>query len=336
MEKMKLDGTDLIVSRTAFGALPIQRVDFKTAKTILLRAYDGGINFFDTARGYSDSEEKIGYSLADVRENIVIATKINAPDRASLLGHLDTSLQKLRTNYVDILQLHNPKELPDPNDPDSVYAGLVEAREKGLTHFIGISNHSLDTAMKAAKSGLYNTVQFPLSSISAQKDLELIKICKDNGVGVIAMKALCGSLITNVKAAFAFLRQYENVVPIWGIQRVTELEEILGYEQSPPVLDAELRAAIEKDRKELAGDFCRGCGYCLPCPAEIPIPMAARMAMLLRRAPTAKLLSKTWQEQMSRIENCTECGQCKERCPYELDTPAILKKMYENYKLHLS
>ena len=336
METFTLDGTDLVISRTGFGALPIQKVDFDEAEKILRQAYESGITFFDTARGYTDSEDKIGRSLARVRDEIVIATKAHAQDKTSLFDCLHTSLEKLKTNYVDILQLHNPSPLPDPEDKNSAYAGLVEARQKGLVRFIGITNHKLDLALEAAASGLYDTVQFPLSCISSQRDLTLIDLCKQNNVGLIAMKALSGGLITNVKAAFAFLRQFDSVVPIWGIQRLNELEEIVGYENQPSMLDTALQAAIEEDREELAGDFCRGCGYCLPCPADIPVPMAARMAMLLKRAPTKNLLSRSAQEGMARIENCAQCYQCRSRCPYQLDVPVLLKKMYEDYKSYLS
>lgn len=333
MEYTTLGRTGLKVSRTGFGALPIQRVDFDTAKIILRKAYDNAITFFDTARGYSDSEEKLGYALSDVRDDIVIATKSSgASDKAGVLERLEISLKHLRTDHVDILQLHNPKELPDPDDPNSTYAGLLEAQRKGMTRFIGITNHSLDNALAAAKSGLYDTVQFPLSAISADRDLELIKVCKEENVGVIAMKAMCGGLLTNATMAFTALRQYDNLVPIWGIQRESELDEFLALEANPPALDADMQTLIAKEKAELAGDFCRACGYCLPCPVDIPIPMAARMSLLLRRMPSEGFLKPEWQEQMLRIEDCLECRQCADRCPYGLDTPNLLKKMLVDYK----
>jgi uncharacterized protein len=149
---------------------------------------------------------------------------------------------------------------------------------------------------------------------------------------VIAMKALSGGLITHVASTFAFLRQYDNVVPIWGIQKDSELDDFLTLEKAPPVLDREILEIIEKDRRELSGGFCRGCGYCMPCPAGIPIPMAARMSLLLRRAPYQPLLSDEWKENMNRIENCIDCGQCRKQCPYKLDTPEILKSMLGDYR----
>jgi uncharacterized protein len=331
MDKIKLGRTNLIVSRSGFGALPIQRVSLGDAQKILRKAYENGINFFDTARGYSDSEEKIGYSLSDVRNNIILATKSPAKDKKTLLEHIHTSLKSLKTDYIDILQLHNPAILPDPEDEEGLYAGLLEAKEKGLVRFIGITNHKIKNAMDAAASGLYDTVQFPLSSLSAETDLELIEECRKNNVGLIAMKALSGGLITNASSTFAFLRQFDNLVPIWGIQKETELDEFISLEKNPPLLDEAMWSIINKDRAELAGDFCRGCGYCLPCPAGIEIPTAARITLLLGRSPYGRFLEDTFKENMNRINNCIECGHCKNHCPYKLDTPNLLKRELKSY-----
>ncbi|MCB2353646.1 aldo/keto reductase [Clostridium estertheticum] len=331
MDKIKLGRTNLMVTRSGFGALPVQRVSFDEAKNILRKAYDNGINFFDTARAYSDSEEKIGYSLADVRESIIIATKTHAKDRKTLLEHLQTSLKNLKTDYIDIYQLHNPDVLPDPKDPEGLYAGLLEAKKKGLIRFIGITNHKLKNAMDAAASGLYDTIQFPLCSLSSDDDLLLIKECKKRNIGLIAMKALSGGLITDASSAFAFLRQFDNVVPIWGIQRETELDEFITLEKNPPLLDDIMWSIINKDRSELSGDFCRGCGYCLPCPAGIEIPTSARISLLLKRAPYQGFLDDSFKEKMALINNCINCGHCKNHCPYKLDTPNLLKRELKNY-----
>jgi len=331
METIRLGRTNLDVTRTAFGALPIQRLELEEAATILRAAHAAGINFIDTARGYSDSEEKIGHALADVRDDLILATKTHARDRAGVLDHLQTSLATLKTDHVEILQLHNPNPLPDGDDGESAYAGLLEAREQGLIRFLGMTSHRLDNALAAARSGLYDTVQFPISPISSDADLELIDICRSHDVGLIAMKALAGGLITDAAAAFAFFGQYDTVVPIWGIQRMRELEQFLELDASPPQLDDAMRASLQRFGEELAGDFCRGCGYCLPCPADIPIPMAARMSLLLRRTPWRNFVTDAWREKMGHIENCTGCNECRSRCPYELDTPNLLKAMYDDY-----
>lgn len=331
MEKIKLGRTDLMVTRTAFGALPIQRLSFDEAKVILQKAYQSGINFFDTARMYSNSEEKIGYALSDVRKDIIIATKSHAKDKKTMMEHLETSLKNMKTDYVDILQLHNPSVLPDPDDPDSLFAGLLEARKRGLVRYISITNHSLDNALKAAESGLYDTVQFPLSYLSSDADLKLIEECQKRDIGLIAMKALSGGLITNATMAFAFLRQYPSVVPIWGIQRESELDEFIELEKNSVSLNDDIWKEIEKDRVELAGDFCRACGYCLPCPANIEIPMAARMSLFLNRSVYQNFVTEEYKAKMMRIKNCTHCGNCLSHCPYGLDTPNLLKKELKYY-----
>ncbi len=331
MQKTRLGRTNLLVTRTSFGALPIQRISFDEARNILLKAYNSGINFYDTARMYTDSEEKLGYAFSDIRKDIIIATKSVATDRKTLLEHLEISLKNMKTDYVDILQLHNPGVLPDPEDPESSYAGLMEAKKKGMVRFVGITNHKIKTALDAVESGLYDTMQFPLSSLSSEIDLELIEVCRKKDIGLIAMKAMSGGLITNAASTFAFLRQFDNVVPIWGIQREAELDEFLELENNPPTLNEELWEVIKKDRTELAGNFCRGCGYCMPCPAGIEIPTQARMSLLLRRAPYEPYLSDEFKEKMKLINKCIECGQCKNHCPYSIDTPNLLKVQLQDY-----
>ena len=326
MKKVRLGRTNLKVTKPAFGVLPLQRVEMNEAVRILRKAYDNGINFYDTARAYTDSEEKIGRAFADVRKNIVIATKTQARKKETLEKHLETSLKTLKTDYIDIYQLHNSEKLPDREDPESLYDALLKAKEKGLIRFIGITNHRRPIALEAVQSSMFDTIQFPLSLLATEEDLKLVEACKKSDLGFIAMKALSGGLITNIPAAVAFLDQYENVVPIWGIQRERELDQFIELEKNPPRLDEEMRKAIEKDRIELGGDFCRGCGYCMPCPAEIPINMAARLSLLLMRSPYQRFLEDDWKAQMMKIEDCTECGNCLDQCPYSLNTPELLKK----------
>jgi len=329
---VRLGRTGLQVTRTAFGVLPLQRTAMPEAVRILRRAYEAGITFYDTAHGYTDSEEKIGAALADVRDQVILATKTPSTTRDGVLADVETSLRRLRTDRLDILQLHNPSRLPDRDDPNSSWAGLLEARRQGKVRFFGFTNHSLDRALEAARSGLFDTIQFPLTTLSDDKDLALIPRCRELDLGLIAMKPLCGGLLTHVPAIFAFLRQFENVVPIWGIQHLHELEEILALDANPPALDDTCRATIARDRAELAGDFCRACGYCLPCPADIPIPMAARMSLLLRRMPWRQFLSPEWRDRMARIRQCQDCGHCRQHCPYGLDTPALLRKTLADYE----
>ena len=331
MDKMRLGRTGIMASKSAFGALPIQRVTMEEAAVLLRKAYDKGINFFDTARGYTDSEEKIGNALSDVRKNIFIATKTPATNKKELLAHLEISLRMMKTDYIDVYQLHNPAHV-DYDDPDGTYAGMLEAKKKGLVRFIGFTNHRLDLAIDAANSGKFDTIQFPLSMLSSKKDEALIEACRKNDIGLIAMKAMSGGIIRRPDATFAFLRQFGNVLPIWGIQRESELDEFLRYEENPPALDDEMMKIIESERKELSGDFCRGCGYCKPCPAGIPIDTSARIMLMIARMPSEKFLTEEFKAQMDLIDKCTNCGHCRRHCPYGLDTPSLLKRNLKDYR----
>jgi aryl-alcohol dehydrogenase-like predicted oxidoreductase len=331
MQQITVGKTGLAVSRTGFGCIPIQRISYQESTALLQRAYDQGITLYDTANAYTTSEDRIGTALHHVRDKIVLCTKSFQLSQDKVMENIENSLRMLRTDYVDVLQLHNPSFVPRPGGEDGLYDCLVKAKAQGKIRHIGITFHSKDRAREAVLSGLYDTLQYPLSYLSTADELALIGLCREHNMGLLAMKGLCGGLLTNAKAAFAFLRQYENVIPIWGIQEMRELEEFLSYEQEPPMLDNILQGAIDADRAELSGNFCRACGYCLPCPAGIPIPMAARMAFLLRRMVKENFLTPEWQNNMRLIDSCTGCGHCRDHCPYGLDTPGLLKRQQKEY-----
>ncbi len=332
MQKVKLGRTNLEVKKDAFGALPVQRASMDEAVKILRKALDGGINFLDSARGYSDSEEKIGAALSSRRGEFFIATKTPAKNGIELKKDLETSLGKLKTDHIDVYQFHNPGFVPQPGDETGLYDAALEVKAQGKIRFIGISNHRLTVAREAVESGLYDTLQFPFSYLSTEEEIGLTKLCAEKNVGFIAMKALSGGLITDIFAAQAWMAQFANVVPIWGIQRESELDELFQAMKQIGGITPEQQAKIVKDRSELGGEFCRGCGYCLPCPAEIPINTAARISLLMTRAPVAGFLTEDFQKTMSKIENCQRCGHCTSGCPYNLDTPALLKKNLHWYR----
>ncbi len=336
MTEVILGKTGIKASKNAFGALPIQRVSLEYAGMLLKKAYESGVNYFDTARWYTDSEEKIGCALSDVRDKIYIATKTGSLNAEGFWKDLETSLRNLKTDYIDVYQFHNPPFCPEPGDESGLYDAALKAKEQGKIRHIGITNHRLSVAEKAVRSGLYETLQFPFSYLADEKDIALVRLCKEKNVGFVAMKALSGGLITNSAAAYAYLNQYDNVLPIWGVQRESELDEFLSYNDNEPVMTDEIKNIIEKDRSELLGEFCRGCGYCMPCPAGIEINNCARMSLLIRRSPSASHLSPEGQEKMFKIENCLNCGHCKSKCPYGLDTPNLLKRNLEDYKNILS
>ena len=288
---VRLGSTGIVVNKNGFGALPMQRVSMEEAVQLVRRAFEGGITFFDTARYYTDSEEKLGEALEGIRDKVYIATKTGASTGEALKKELETSLKNLRTDHIDIYQFHNPAVCPKPGDGSGLYEAMEEAKAQGMVRHIGITNHRLAVAHEAIDSGLYETLQFPFCYLADEKDVELVEKCKKADMGFIAMKALSGGLITNSRAAYAFEAQFDNVLPIWGVQRQTELEEFLSYIKNPPAMTDEIKALIEADKKELAGDFCRGCGYCMPCPVGIEINNCARMSLLLRRSPSAAQLT---------------------------------------------
>ena len=330
-DMVTLGRTGITVNKNGFGALPVQRVSKEEAIRLVHKAYDGGVRFFDTARAYSDSEEKLGAAFEGMREKVYIATKTAALTVDGFWKDLETSLATLKTDYIDIYQFHNPSFCPKPGDGTGLYEAMLEAKAQGKIRHIGITNHRLAVANEAIDSGLYETLQFPFCYLATEKDLELVKKCKEADMGFIAMKALSGGLINNSAAAYAFEAQYDNVLPIWGVQRRSELEEFISYIDNPPVMNDEIKALIEHDRKELSGEFCRGCGYCMPCPAGIEINNCARMSLMIRRAPSAAQLTDEMQAKMRKIEECLHCGRCKSKCPYGLDTPALLEKNYKDY-----
>lgn len=245
---------------------------------------------------------------------------------------LETTLRNLKTDYLDIYQFHNPAFCPKPGDESGIYDAALEAKKKGMILHIGISNHRLHIAQEAIDSGFYETLQFPFCYLSGEPELTLLEGCKKSDMGFLSMKALSGGLITNASAAYAFQAQFPQALPLWGIQHEEELDQFLEFVNHPPVMNEELASVIEKDRRELLGDFCRGCGYCMPCCVGIEINNCARMSLLLRRATSAAYLTPEWQEKMKKIEDCKHCNSCRKKCPYGLDTPELLKKNYEDYK----
>ncbi len=332
MTEVRLGRTGIVTDKNGFGALPIQRVSMEDAVRILRKAYDGGITYFDTARAYSDSEEKIGHALSDVRHHIFIATKTAAVSAEGFWKDLEMSLRMLRTDYIDVYQFHNPSFCPKPGDESGLYDAALEALRQGKIRHIAITNHSLSVAQEAVDSGLYELLQFPFSYLCDEKDVNIVHQCREHDVGFVAMKSLSGGLITNSAAASAFAAQYDNVLPIWGIQRESEMDEFLSYMNNPPQMTPEIEELIQTDRAQLCGSFCRGCGYCMPCPVGIEINNCARMSLLLRRSPSADHLSAEGQAKMMKIKDCLHCGRCASRCPYGLNTPELLQRNLKDYE----
>ena len=281
MKNIRLGKTEITVPQNAFGALPIQRVSTEEAVSLLRNAYDGGMRFFDTARAYSDSEEKIGKAFCGMREKVFISSKTMATTKEKFEEDLNTTLTNLKTDYLDLYQLHCAAKCY--TEEDEIYNCLVAAKRQGRIRHIGITAHKIGVAEDIVKSGLYETLQFPFSYLASDRDIALVTSCKEHDMGFIAMKGLSGGLLTDSKACMAFMSQFD-ALPIWGIQRQSELDEWLSYFDNEVSMTDEIRAFIDKDRNELLGEFCRGCGYCMPCTVDITINQCARMSQMIRRA----------------------------------------------------
>ena len=334
MDTVTLGRTGLVVPKNGFGALPIQRIPLADTVHLLHKALDHGMYYFDTARFYTDSEEKIGAAFGDRRDKVIISTKTGATKVEDFWQQLETSLRLMKTDYIDLYQFHNLAFCPKPGDGTGLYEAMLEAKQQGKIRHIGLTNHRMAVAREAIESGLYETLQFPFSYLANEEEHALAESCRDHNMGFIAMKGLAGGLINHAATAYAYLAQFPYVEPIWGIQRESELDEFISFQENPPVLDDEMRARIEKDRKELCGDFCRGCGYCQPCTAGIEIESCNRMYLFLRRAPYSVYLTEEFNEKMQKVNDCVECGLCKERCPYHLDIPTLLKRNLEDFNEH--
>ena len=313
-------------------------------RRLLDRSKDGFVYGIDISSTSVEKSKKTNKKNIGKRCEVLLGSAENLPlkDNSIKLAtafetvyfwkDLETTLSNLKTDYLDLYQFHNPDFCPKPGDGSGMYECMCQAKEQGKIRHIGITNHRLLVALEAVESGLYETLQFPFSYLASREEIELVEKCQKAGMGFIAMKGLSGGLINNSAAAYAFMAQFEHVLPIWGIQRETELEEFLSYIEAPPAMTPEISAVIEKDREQLQGDFCRGCGYCMPCPAGIEINACARMSLMIRRAPSEAQLTKEMQEKMMQIEHCLHCGRCISKCPYHLNTPELLQKNLKDYK----
>lgn len=332
MNTVTLGSTGITSPQNAFGALPLQRIPEEQAIHLLRRAYEGGMVYFDTARSYSNSEGRVGKAFKGMRDEVFIATKTMATTPERFWADLETSLSELQTDHIDVYQLHNIQQCYRPGDGTGIYECMLEAKRQGKVLHLGVTAHKIGVAEEAIESGLYETLQYPFNYLSMPREVALVEKCAAANMGFVVMKGMSGGLLTNGRAAMAFMNEHPHALPIWGMQREDELDEWLSYMDDTPVLDDELRAFIEGERKELAGNFCRSCGYCMPCPVEISIKDCARMSLMLRRAPSASWLTERWQAEMAKIDDCIECRQCESRCPYELPIPELLKQNLEDYR----
>ncbi len=328
MEKIRLGRTGLMVTKLGFGGIPIQRDSEDEAIAVVKRCLELGINFIDTANGYSNSEERIGKAISGRREEVILATKSRARERETVESHLKLSLKRLRVEYIDLYQFHNIAHSDELNAilaPNGPMTLIEEAKRVGLVRHIGVTSHSIDMAKKLVKSDRFETVMVPFNFVEHGAADELLPLTREHDVGFIAMKPLGGGMLDNIGIAFKYLLQFPDVVPIPGIEKVHEIEEIIRILEGPRTLTTTEQRNIEKLRQKLSKTFCHRCDYCQPCTEGIPISMVMTIPSFAKRTPPEWIFSGLLAEAVDKAVNCTKCGECEKRCPYSLPIIQIME-----------
>lgn len=328
MEYRVLGKTGLRVSAIGFGGIPIQRVSEQEAVQIVERALDLGINFFDTARGYTDSETKLGSVLKRRREKAIIATKSMARTKEAMSADIKKSLAELGVDYIDLYQLHNVKDENALNQalaPDGALAALQEAKREGLIRHIGITGHVKDFLVKALKtSDLLETVQFPFNAVEEAESRELLDVAQKVNAGVIAMKPLAGGALKNAGPALRFILEQPAAIAIPGMDTVEQVESNALIGDNPEPLSDLERELLSKEAIGLGTAFCRRCEYCQPCPEGVEIPMVFLLDGYFTRYNLQDWARERYDAMKVKASSCIECGQCEEKCPYELPIRKML------------
>ena len=330
MRRRFLGKTGLEVKVLGFGGIPIQRVSEEEAIEVVRRCYELGINYYDTARAYTVSEERIGKALEDVRENVFLATKSGRRDGESLLRELETSLANLRTDWIDVYQLHNvssPEAWEKIKAPGGALNALYEAREEGKIRHIGITSHDPAFLTEILREHAFETIMIPYNYLTVKPEEELLPLCHEMNVGTIIMKPFGGGAFSNANTALKYVLANKHVdIAIPGMMATQEVEENHSVALGPPELSQWERDLIEKDRAELGEQFCRACNYCQPCPQGVPISFVLRAeSQFLKRMGWRPGTEERIAESIQKAAACVECGECEERCPYHLPIRELLK-----------
>ena len=249
MDYVRLGKSDLMISRVSMGAMSLGRIGDEEAVTELIRcAYTAGINFFDTSRKCEKCEKLLGDSIGDIREKVVIATKSSAETVAELLSDVESSLNIMHTDYIDLFQYESDRFIPEENGADGIFNAIKSLQKAGKIKKIGFVTQDLELAQEAVSKEIYDTLQFPFSIVSAEQTIKLVELCNSTDTGFIAMQPLCGGIVESIPLAFGFLQQFENVIPLWRVQSKEELDQLLYFNERPPVIDEKFQEDVEKIR----------------------------------------------------------------------------------------
>jgi aryl-alcohol dehydrogenase-like predicted oxidoreductase len=337
MRYVQLGESDLIVSEFGFGCIPIIRLSKDDAVKVLRHAFERGITFFDTANVYRDSEEKIGIAFAGMREKTILASKTQMRGAEGAMTHLENSLRMLRTDYLDLYQLHQiaqEKDWHEVTGPTGALEAVMKAKAAGKVRYVGVTSHNLQMALKMVRCGLFDTIQFPFNLIEEGAKDELLGASREMGMGFICMKPFGGGVIDNAAVAFKYLRNHSDVIPIPGFESCEQVDEIIAFYSEANVIDDQDREIMESFRSELGKRFCRRCEYCQPCAQGVMITPAMGYPIIASRM-SPSVAVEFCKNAMESVLLCTECGACIERCPYQLQVTDILKANYALYEKHL-
>jgi uncharacterized protein len=335
METLKLSRTNMMVTRLGFGSIPIQRLPEQDAVAVVKRCLDLGINFLDTANGYSTSEERIGKAIQGRRDKVFLATKSGSKNPEEFQKHLQLSLTRLGVEYIDLYQFHGVndfKGLDKILEQGGVLAVAEEAKKKGLIRHIGITCHQIDVAKKAVQTDLFETVMFPFNFITSEPADDLLPLCRKHNVGFICMKPLAGGMIDNADICFKFLFQFPDVVSIPGIEKISEIEEIVNILETAPRMTPGDKKEMKRIKDELGPRFCHRCDYCQPCSTGIPISMVMTAKSFYKRLPPERFYSPMVIPAMEKAAKCTQCGECEARCPYHLPIRDMLSEQVDWFR----
>ncbi len=334
MEYITLGKTGLRVSRMGFGGIPIQKVDASVTHALMERLAQRGVNYIDTARGYTVSEQFLGEALeGGLREKFVIATKSMSRTKEDMARDIDISLKNLRTDYIDLYQIHNPSmaELEQVIAPGGALEALMEAKAAGKIRHLGLTAHMAAVFERALELDWVETVMFPYNIVETQGE-ELMAKCREKNVGFICMKPMAGGALEDARLALRFIRQNENVsVVIPGMYDIREIDENLSAMEDISTLTSDELAKIETIRKELGTQFCRRCNYCQPCTAGISISGIFVLEGYLQRYGLGDWAQKRYDALKKKAGDCVGCGACEKRCPYQLPIRQMLARCKQEF-----
>lgn len=333
MEYRILGKTGLKISRMGFGGIPIQKIDAEGTKELMKRLMAEGVNYIDTARGYTVSEEYLGYALEGIRDQFVIATKSMARTKEAMAADIEKSLGNLRTDYIDLYQVHNPnmEQFEQVLAEGSALEALMEAKAAGKIGHIGVTAHALDVFKKALELDWVETIMFPFNIVESQ-GTELIAECGKKNIGFIDMKPLAGGAIEDATLALRYVCANPDVtVVIPGMAELKEIDQNLAACSNTSPITAEEEAGFEEVRKVLGSNFCRRCNYCAPCTVGISIPGVFLFAGYIERYGLGEWAKSRYATLPVKASACVECGECEPRCPYNLPIREMLKKAVEDF-----